>query len=362
MLLVNIATAIWLLLCLAASYISPGKARLLALFSLTNAFALGVNIFFVLFWLLRGRRKRFFISLVPLIISYKLLIAVFGWNFWGNNDMQPAPNAIKIMTWNVHGMGIYDRPQNPQTDDNIIDFIHDQSPDILFLPEFYTIYSNALKPYSTAILKKCGFKEFRFKDDNSLGVKIYLGTAIFSKYPIREFKAIQLSKYVYLLQCDVKLPEGKTLRTYFVHLESFHLSDNDKNYIEDVKHRARDLGLHKLKNYVNQFGKYYNKRAIQVDSAAGIIARSPYPTVICGDFNDVPGSYTYTKMKGKLSDAFTDKGHGFGRTFNLFLPTIRIDYILYDPTLLKLKGFNSPHNTNSDHNPVIANFELQQTP
>lgn len=361
-LLANIAAIIWLLLCLAAGYISPQKIRYLALCSLTTPFALIVNLFFGVFWLFTRRKIRALGSLVALVISYKLLLVVFGWNFFGSNDMGRGPRTIKVMTWNIHGFGIYDKPQNPNTDDQIIDFVQQQAPDIVFLPEFYTVYNNALKPYSTTILKKCGYKEFRFKFDNTIGARIYVGTAIYSKYPIREFKDIKLSRFVYLLQADVKLPDNQTLRTYFIHLESFHLSDGDKDYIEGVKHRSKEPGYSKFRNIAQQFGKSYFLRARQADSAAALIAQSPYPTVICGDFNDLPGSYTYNTMKGKFSDAFSQKGRGFGRTFNLFLPTIRIDYILYDAKFLKLKGCVSPHTTQSDHNPVIANFELPQAP
>ena len=362
LLLGNMLAVIWLLLCFSASYISPAKAKYLALFSLTTPFALGVNIIYLFFWLFTQRKLRSLWSLGVLLVTYKLLLAVFGWNFFGSNDMKAGPNTIKIMTWNIHGFGIYDRPQNPNTDDSIISFIQQEAPDIVFLPEFYTVYNNALKPYSTTILKKCGYKEFRFKFDNTIGAKIYVGTAIYSKYPIRAFKDIRIANHIYLLQADVILPGNRPLRTYFIHLESFHLSDGDKYYIEEVKHRNQDLGYSRFRNLVSRFGISYTRRARQADSAAGIIARSDYPTIICGDFNDLPGSYTYTRMKGSFADAFSEKGVGFGRSFNLFLPTIRIDYILYDPKFLKLKGCRSPRTAHSDHNPVIANFELPQAP
>jgi endonuclease/exonuclease/phosphatase family metal-dependent hydrolase len=351
--------ALWLLLCLAASYVSPVKAKYLALFSITTPFAIAANALFCLFWLIGRRRRRIVLSLAVLGICYKLVLAVIGWHIFPSKETATATRGhLKIMTWNVHGMGIFDRPMNRETDDAIMDFIQKESPDILCMPEFYTVYNNALKPYSTEILKRCGYKEFRFKDDNSLGTKIYLGTAIFSKYPIRAFKDEPLHKYVYLLQCDVHLPSNQIVRTYFVHLQSFLLSNGEKTYLEEVKHRNSEIGINQSKSFVHRFGEAYVKRAIQADSAAGIIARSPYPVIICGDFNDLPGSYTYTRMKGKLADAFTKKGKGLGRTYNLFSPTLRIDYIFYDPAFLSIKSYRSPHTRLSDHNPVIVDFEL----
>ncbi len=38
----------------------------------------------------------------------------------------------------------------------------------------------------------------------------------------------------------------------------------------------------------------------------------PYPEIICGDFNDVPNSFTYFTIKGPRQDAFLEKGAKFG--------------------------------------------------
>lgn len=350
----------WLLLCFAAGYISPVKAKHLALFSLSTPFAIAANLLFVVFWLFGRRKWRLGFSLLALVITYQLVLSVIGLNFIRDKKQPEASLPLRIMTWNVHGMGIFDRPANRETDERIMAFIEKESPDILCLPEFYTVYNNALKPYSTNILKRCGYKEFRFKDDNSLGTKIYLGTAIFSKYPLRSFQDIPLHKYVYLLQCDVQLPSGQVVRTYFCHLQSFLLSNGEKTYLEEVRHRNKEIGIDRSRSFVRRFGEAYVKRAVQADSAAAIIARSPYPVIICGDFNDLPGSYTYTRMKGELADAFYEKGRGLGRTYNMFSPTLRIDYIFYDPRILKIAAYRSPHTDLSDHNPVIVDFALPQ--
>ena len=355
--LLNIGAVVWLALCFAAYHTSPLRARYLALFSLTTAFAVAANIGFVIFWLLARHKARLLLSLIALGIAWPLVWCAFGWHIFKQNDLTPAPNRLKVMSWNVHGFGIFDRPHDVNTDERILDFIQKEDPDILCLPEFYTIYSNALKPYSTTLLQRCGYREFRFKSDNTLGLKIYLGTAIFSKYPISAFKDIPLDKHVYLLQCDMQLPDGRMVRTYFAHLQSYMLSDGDKTDIEATKHRTRTMPWSKARSYMRRFGAAYARRAPQADSAANIIAQSPYPVILCGDFNDLPGSYTYHRMQGKLADAFAESGRGFGRTFNLFLPTLRIDYIFYDPAALHITGYRSPHTLLSDHNPVIAEFE-----
>ena len=279
--------------------------------------------------------------------------------------MFAGDNRLKMMSWNVHGMGIFERPANHTTDDRIIEMIKTEAPDILCLSEFYTLHNNALKPYSTLLMKACGYKEFRFSYDNTLGTKIYLGTAVFSRFPISNFSTHALHKRrdgqvdVQMLQYDVQLPDSQMLRVFFTHLQSFLLSDGEKTYIEEVRDRDTDLIVAKSRPYIRRFGEAYVKRAIQADTAAAIIARSPYPVMLCGDFNDLPGSYTYGKLQGSLCDAFSEHGSGLGRTYNRFSPTLRIDYVFYDPHFLHIIGYHSPATSLSDHNPVIANFELK---
>lgn len=356
--IINLLVIAWLVCCYAASYMSPVQVKYLALFSLTTPFALVANVLFIIFWLFTRRKWRVFFSLTPLCIFYKLVLAIVGLHF-GINDTSAGEGKLKVMTWNVHGLGIYDRPVDKTVPDRILDVIKQQQPDILCLTEFYTDWDNAMKPYTGRFLRECGFREYRFIYDNTLGTKIYVGTAFYSRYPLENFETIQLAHNIKMLQCDVTLPGNRKMRNYFIHLQSFMLMDNEKNLIEEVKNNNRPLEMRASKSFARRFNIAYQKRAVQTDSAAAIIRQSPYPVLICGDLNDLPGSYTYTRLKGKLSDAFSEKGRGFGRTYNRILPTLRIDYIFYDPSLLHITGFESPQLPLSDHNPVIANFKLK---
>ncbi len=333
---------------------------------MTSPFAVAANVGLLLFWALFAKKKwRLIVPLLALGCAYRIIPAVFGLHLFAGYDLTTGPGRLKVMSWNVHGMGIFDRPPDRTTDDRIIAQIRAEAPDILVLPEFYTVYNNSLKPYSTHIMDECGYKEFRFRYDNTIGAKIFLGTALFSRYPVSNDHVYALHTRhdgdvdVQLMRADVTLPGGKKLRVFTTHLQSFTLSDKEKDYLEEVSNRDSGLAISKSRSFIRRFGGAYLKRAIQADSAAAIIAESPYPIVLCGDFNDLPASYTYERMKGKLNDAFAERGFGIGRTYNMLSPTLRIDYVFYDPAALKLIGFRSQYSTLSDHNPVIANFEVR---
>lgn len=365
--MVTVLAALWLIACVAASFISPVSFKYLALSSLTTPFAIIVNAIFFMLWLLFASRKsRAWIPLLALLCAIRLIPAVFGLNFRATQDFAESSDRIKVMSWNVHGMGIFDKPVNRTTDDRIMELIDKEAPDVLCLTEFYTLHNNALKPYATEIMRRGGYKEYRFRYDNTLGTKVYLGTAIFSRYPILNYQVHPLHTRndgqddVQLMQYDIRLKGGRNLRVFFTHLQSFLLSDGEKTYLEEVRNRDRELQVGESMPYLRRFGEAYVKRAIQADSAASLVGKSPFPVIVCGDFNDLPGSYTYQRMRTGLKDAFLEKGWGLGRTYNRIAPTIRIDYIFHDDEELELMGYKSIPTQLSDHYPLVANYRFRK--
>ncbi|WP_276133363.1 endonuclease/exonuclease/phosphatase family protein [Polluticoccus soli] len=362
--MVNVLAAIWLALCALAAIVSPARFSWLALFSLTTPFAVAANVFFMFLWLFSSRKFRSVLSLSALLVSYKVVITILGFNYFGENDMVRRPSTIKIISWNAHGLGIFNRPQNKEFNKRILEYLKEENADILCIPEFSVTKSNIMKPNAEKIIDNGHYIDYRFNPDNSLNNKVYLGTAVFSKYPFRNYESHQLAELIYMMQGDIELPAGKIIRVFFVHLTTFGLSDKDKEYIDDAKQNRTmfEDDLQVSKSFVEKFRNAYAKRAVEAEKAARIIEASPYPVVICGDLNDLPGSYTYTRLRGKLNDAFLDKGRGLGRTYNRISPTLRIDHFFYDAKALKLVGFDCPTTALSDHNPIITNFEINPKP
>ena len=146
-----------------------------------------------------------------------------------------------------------------------------------------------------------------------------------------------------------------------VDCQAFGLSDAEKKNIQVLKKDFNKLGYtyQYARLFINRFAVAYKNRAMQASKIKELIAASPHPTVVCGDFNDLPGSFVYKALKGNMLDAFVEKGSGFGRTYNLFSPTLRIDYIFYDHRIGEIQSFDCPKMAAySDHNPVMATFKL----
>jgi endonuclease/exonuclease/phosphatase (EEP) superfamily protein YafD len=95
--------------------------------------------------------------------------------------------------------------------------------------------------------------------------------------------------------------------------------------------------------------------AKQAQFIKAAISKSPYPSIIGGDFNSVPSSYVYHTVKGNKQDAFIEKGFGLGHTYYGLSKTLRIDYVLADDAF-KVLQVATPTMYLSDHFPIITDI------
>lgn len=175
---------------------------------------------------------------------------------------------------------------------------------------------------------------------------------IFSRYPLtyvgEDFPHNSVNGY---LVADVKTPQG-TIRLINVHFLSNRVTGLANTISKEGK--LRDGGTwDKVKNMFGRYGRASALRCEQAEDVAEIVAQSPHPCIVAGDFNDVPASYPYRILvdQTELQDSWIEAGVGLGRTFDGALPGLRIDYVLTDPafSVHSVKREISGH---SDHHPL----------
>ncbi len=359
--LFTLALALWLVGCQVAALLSPLDKPLLAFLPFTTAFAVTTNLVSFIFLLFRRRRLRAMLPLIALIAAFPAVRAVFGNPFhWSAQSLAARPQ-IKVLLWNVHGLGIYDLPEDPAVPRKMLQFIKEQDPDVACLVEFHTKYEDITKPHSTRFLTEGGFRDFRFVWDNTLGAQYYVGLALFSKLPVSAVEERWIARNINLLQTDVSLDSTTKIRIVTLHLESFNLRDKEKATLDSARQNIPGVknSYRMARKFMARAVGPFQRRAREADSVRSILAESPYPLLICGDLNDLPGSYAYNTVRGERSDAFVDYGKPFGRTYNRLSPTLRIDNIFYDPDFFQCVDFKTFRTALSDHNPVVATFELK---
>ncbi len=131
---------------------------------------------------------------------------------------------------------------------------------------------------------------------------------------------------------------------------------NDYRNLEIIK-SVDDSLIEASKSIIRKLKQGYTLRGYQADLVREHLDASPYPEIVCGDFNDVPNSYTYFRIKGDRKDAFIRSSSGLGRTFARLSPTLRIDYIIADKAfeIVQCKRVRLPY---SDHYPIVADVRL----
>lgn len=104
--------------------------------------------------------------------------------------------------------------------------------------------------------------------------------------------------------------------------------------------------------------KAYEWRVKQAATLRRLIGESPYPVVVCGDFNDTQSSYVYRLVSRGLHDSQRVMTTGWRNTYRRFFPGIRIDYILYNGPM-KCVSCRVPQVDYSDHRPVVGEYHME---
>ena len=272
-----------------------------------------------LYWIVRWRP---FIAVVMVFVS---LLGVFQLSLFYKLELRRVysePNlkprydkkALKVMSYNVRSF--IDDNRERQLD-SIVKIIKAVNPDILCLQEmgFSDIADSLLEPLKPM--------------PHSLS-RVNLSPAIYSRYPI--IKASRMDTLKNFVWADIVIKKDKnnedTIRVFNNHLHSTAIRRDDSNYIENHAYLEGD-SLGKVHSMVKRLTENNRVRAEQADTLAALVAASPYPVIVCGDFNDTPVSYTYRTVARKLNDPYRKVGRGYSHTYRGFFDMLRIDYIFY---------------------------------
>lgn len=345
--LVLIVAGVCLLLSYISSYIDPTKFSVPMFFGLYFIPILAVN-FLLLILALLSRSKSAWITIVALLPS--LLFAERFVRFGGGKEAEGQ--KIRIETYNV---GLFRLAKSKmtysQTMDSVISQIEKCDADIVCLQE---VYLDSLQ-IAKEMLPQYQWRTYHLiKHQNGKRS----GNIIFSRYAIEKGGLIKFKSSTNLsLYADIVIGED-TLRVYNNHLQSYAISPTallqkirtKKTFSEEMSNEI--ISVH------NKFRNTVIQRSHQVNTVLDNIKKSPYPSVICGDFNDIPMSYTYHKLSYGNKDTFKEAGHGFSASFSLLWPLFRIDYV-FIPESFKGISHKTIRCNYSDHYPVVAEFSKE---
>jgi endonuclease/exonuclease/phosphatase (EEP) superfamily protein YafD len=339
-----------LLLLTGYSYLfPPEKAIIFSLSGYAYPIIALVNLFFIIYWLFRFRWG-LLISLSALFLTWNVQRAWFPIHFF--DKTLPEQPVIKILTFNVM---YFDYLKNPTEEgiNPVISYIRDSGADIVCLQEAgETFVQHGLKQEK---IKKA-LKAYPYKVTGAADGRY--SVVCLSKYPVLRWERIPYpslsnSSYWY----DIRVG-NQIIRLINNHLESNKLNPADKDQYAQVLTNVETREFSRLAQKLGgKVGAATITRAAQARAVADAIQASPYPVLVCGDFNDVPGSYVYKTIGRGLKDAWVEKGQGWGHTFHDYLFLFRIDYVFHQPSLRVLSIQRDKVNL-SDHYPLIVTVEI----
>ncbi len=346
-----------LLISYVSVWINPGSFWLPALFGLFFPYILIINLLFLGYWIYLKKKAALVFGLV----------VILGWGHVRNNfqllKKEPpeslnsgGPQSISIMTYNVRLFDFYHSAYPVETRANITGFIKKLGKNIICLQEILT---QDTPQYNEQTLRDA-FNMHPYvylKFSPSVKQTTHYGIGIFSSFPIIHRGEITFENTFNLcIFADIKVGND-TIRVYNSHLQSFQLGSGNFKFLTEFENTFEDETLDELQDLTSRMKKAYIKRAEQARKVSGHILDSPYPVIVCGDFNDTPVSYTYHRIRDGLKDAFVESGYGLGNTYAQIKPSYRIDFILHSQNF-RSYDFKVHDRDYSDHYPISTLMEF----
>ncbi len=310
-----------------AAYISLGKPALVI-----------INAVLLVYWLIRFKYW-VWIPMVALAANYEYIGSMY--QFY-NPEKDSNGNGLKVLTYNVH---VFGGEITGFSAKEFAGIIEEKGVDVACFQEYrgngdftdkdlYNTYSRQF-PYSF----------------------ISHSMVIYSRYPIKQSQIVEFPNTGNgAIWADIEV-NGKTVRIINVHMQttSFDRMRGKAAQARDAHNIEAEKEIYL--NYTDNLESNILRRAEQSKVIASLVNETEVPVILCGDFNDTPGTYTYETLKGDLKDGFRTAGSGYAATYRGMRNLFRIDYIFHSPSIKGIDYEVMPYEM-SDHNPVFMEVSL----
>lgn len=333
---INVLLVTATLLAYISPIVHPDKSAIPAMMGLLFPVLFVANVLFVIGWLFL-RKYYALLSIAVLALGWQPIKSLVSYS--GFISTAPTTTDLTIGTLNAHQLIDLHASRKPTGDQMIKLSEQLMHPDILCVEEGGEAYKSR---------KNMGYK-YSKQIPGSYSV-------LFSNYPILASEVLDLSPHKSLSGWfDIDLGRD-TFRLFLLHLNSNSMTADSERLMEEGDIRDTETWA-EVSDLIGRYARAAGARADQSEVVKRYISESPFPVIVCGDFNDVPTSYTLANIKGNLVDSFVAAGKGFGTTYAGKVPGLRIDYILADPKF-KIISHKVPKLDVSDHYPVIAGIQI----
>lgn len=350
--LLKIATLIFYAItaiCAFGGYISPHIFAMPSVLVLVFPYMLAASIVLIVAWIC----FKSWITAAAGVLMIIICWAPASTQMPMHSSAKPTPGAttFTLLTWNVaHGKDF----TNPEYEGNrTFETILAKDADIVCLQEMKN-FSQKLIPNMSPALYDSVCRKYPYREKYEAHDVMF-----FSKFPFIRLPQAEDHYYPNARFARFNINGNKFLLCN-VHLTSYKLDDNEQSIISSI--RSPEGIENSLKNFKNDI---YTKLKVSFPIRANVaknliwnIREYRGPVIVCGDFNDVPASWTYRLfIKDGFEDAYTQTNILSVPTFYNHLLYFHIDQILYRGMIKPLK-VDRINVKSSDHYGLVAEFEF----
>lgn len=346
-----VSIVVWLLTIVSAfgGGVNPEYLTIPAILCLALPYLAILSVLLTIFWVVNKRFIFTALGVLTIIACWSPLSMAFPLST--SKKAAEGEQTFKIMSWNVLHTDDIRKPDYPGN--RAVEYMINSGADIICLAELDNFSTSELKKASPALIDSL-IRTYPFRAGNSA-----TDIKILSKYPVDRSGMSDISEYG-RQRFDffkVHLP-GHALNVAMVHLYSYDLSEEERQVMTDMKTvKGAKSSVKEFKGSImSKLRNAFRKRAENARNLREAIDKIKGPLIVCGDFNDVPASWTYNLVRGDdLRDAYAETNFGPTYTYNLHMFYFHIDQMLYRGKLKALDLEVGKINT-SDHYPLIGEF------
>lgn len=354
----KVISVIFFLLTILSAFggsINPDYLTFPSLLCLALPYFAIITILITVFW--AACKKIIFCALGVFTIVICLTPLSDAFPLGGARKPTEGSQKFKIISWNV--IHAWDLREKEFPGNRAASYMINSGADVICLAEFRNFTEKEIKDLTPA-QKDSLYNTYPYR----VG-KPHSAIRVMSKYPVSRMEKIRVDfkGETRFDLFEVEFPNSKNLVIAMVHLYSYGLSEQERNVVTEINSvKTAKESMSEFKGSIRQkLRKAFQLRAEDAQELRKVLDEIPkdQPLIVCGDFNDVPASWTYNIVRGDdLRDAYAETNFGPAITYNMHAFYFHIDQMLYRGPLEALDLTIGKIDT-SDHYPLIGEFEFK---
>ena len=304
--------------------------------------------FLIAFTWLFIRPARAILPIMVLAIGYPFIQRTIVFK-----DPIKAESPLSVFSYNVYSFYGDSYEANKTKADALRQYAIDYEADIKCFQEFTNLDYDANFRTLTPMMRENIYMASLTSDRQGL-----IGLVTFSIYPIihQEGKTFGTRNANGYLVADIARKKD-TIRVINLQFQSMGIRVG--KVVREMKGKDYEEAKKEGRGILSSLKWGFQKHADEVKMVEKAIDESPYPVILCGDFNETPYGNAYGSIRDRLKNAFEERGNGFGFTLNRSPKIVRIDNQFCSESIKVLDFQTFSDIKYSDHLPVLGRYKVR---